>query len=123
MDLQVLDKKASKEYRRVITQIWKANFQLVTPDVHRRNAAEHAIRNFKAHFLAILAGVDSDFPSSLWDTLLTQTELTLNLLHQATLAPDMSPWEYYNGTINYDATPFSPIECFFAIQNKPGTRK
>ena len=48
--LQVLDKKTSKEYHQVITQTWKDTFQLVTLDVHRRNAAERSIRNFKAHF-------------------------------------------------------------------------
>ena len=90
VDLHVLDNEASKEYCLVITQTWKANFQLVPPDVHRPNAAERAIRTFKAHFLAILAGVDSALPSSIWDTLLSQTKLTLNLLCQATLAPDMS---------------------------------
>ena len=90
MDLQVLDNEASKEYRQVITQARKANFQLVPPDVHRHNAAERAIRTFKAHFLAILAGVDRAFPRSLWYTLLNQTELTLNLISQATLAPDIS---------------------------------
>ena len=93
------------------------------PDFHRRNAAESAIRTFKAHFLAILAGIDGAFPSYLWDTLLPQTELALNLLCQATLAPDMSAWEYYNGPVNYNSTPFGPIGCKVAIHNKPGTRK
>ena len=79
------------------------------PDSHRRNAAERSIRNFKADFLAILAGVDSAFPSSLWYMLLPQTKLALNLLRQATLVPNMSAWEYYNGPVKYDATPFSPI--------------
>ena len=109
VDLQVLDNKSSTEYCRAITQTWKAKFQLVPPDVHRCNAAERAIRTFKAHFLEILSGVDRAFPSSLWDTLLPQTELTLDLLHQSTLATDISAWEYYNGPINYDAAPFSPI--------------
>ena len=79
------------------------------PDVHCRNAAEHAIWTFKAHFIAILEGVDRDFTRSLWDTLLPQTELILNLLRQATLTPDISAWEYYNVPINYDATLLSPI--------------
>ena len=95
VDLQVLEKEASAEYRRTITQPWKGKFQLVPPDVHCRNAAEHAIRTFKAHFLASIAGVDRAFPSSLWDTLLPQMELTLKLLRQATLAPEISAWEYY----------------------------
>ena len=93
------------------------------PDVHFRNAAEHAIRTFKAHFLSILAGVNGAFPCSLWDTLLPQTKLTLNLLRQATLAPDMSPWEYYNGPINYDTTPFTPLGCKVVIHNKPRPHK
>ena len=123
MDLQILDNKTSAEYHRAIKQTWKEKFQLVPPDIHRRNAAECAIRTFKAHFLAILAGVNRAFPSSLWDTLLPHTELTLKLLCQATLAPDISAWEYYNGPIKYDATLFSPIGCKFAIHNKPGPCK
>ena len=123
VDLQVLEKEASAEYRRTITQPWKGKFQLVPPDVHCRNAAEHAIRTFKAHFLASIAGVDRAFPSSLWDTLLPQMELTLKLLRQATLAPEISAWEYYKEPINYDATLLSPIGCKVAIHNKPGPRK
>ena len=93
------------------------------PDVHRRNAAERATRTFKAHFLGILAGIERSFPRSLWDTLLPQLELKLNLLLQSTLAPDISAWEYYNGHINYNATSFSRIGCKVAIHNKAGLRK
>ena len=66
------------------------------PDLHRRNAAERAIRTFKAHFLAILAGVAIDFPRHLWDLLLPQTELTLNLLRQSTANPQISACEAFN---------------------------
>ena len=70
VDLQILDNEVSAEYRRVITETWNAKYQLVPPDVHRRNTAERAIRTFKAHFIAILAGVDVTFPAFLWDQLL-----------------------------------------------------
>ena len=80
VDLQILDNEASGEYKRVITEVWKSRYQLVPPDMHRRNAAERAIRTFKAHFLTILAGVAPNFPTYLWDKLLQQAELTLNLL-------------------------------------------
>jgi len=43
------------------------NFQLVTPAVHHRNAAERAIRTFQNHFIAGLCSVDKDFPLHLWD--------------------------------------------------------
>eukprot|EP00804_Cyclotella_cryptica_P025772 CCRYP_002950-RA/>CCRYP_002950-RA protein AED:0.35 eAED:0.35 QI:0/-1/0/1/-1/1/1/0/132 len=87
---QILDNKASKDYRHAITQEWKATYQLVPPNVHSANATKRAIRTFKAHFLSILAGIDPTFPNYLWDKLLPQTELTLNLLCQSTLAPAIS---------------------------------
>ena len=80
VDLQILDNKASKAYKQTITSNWGIKFQLVPPHIHRRNAAERAIRTFKAHFLAILAGVAEDFPKHCWDLLLPQAKLTLNLL-------------------------------------------
>jgi hypothetical protein len=46
---QVLDNEASAEYIRVITEDWKATYQLVPPDIHRCNLAERAIQTFKAH--------------------------------------------------------------------------
>jgi hypothetical protein len=80
VDLQILDNKASAAYKHTITFTWQAKFQLVLPDMHCQNRAEQAIRTFKAHFLSILAGVDSTFPPYLWDLLLPQAELALNLL-------------------------------------------
>ena len=121
VDLQVLDNKASFEYRRTIVDEWNCTFQLVPTDVHRRNIAERAIRTYKAHFLAIIAGIANYFPNFLWDHLLPQTELTLNLLRQSTLAPDMSAWEQFNGLFNFDATPIVPIGRPVIIHNKPGT--
>ena len=82
--LHILDNECSKEFQATIQNKWKVQFQLVPPDMHRRNAAERAIRTFKAHFIVILAGVALDFPRHLWDLLLPQTEMTLNLLRQAT---------------------------------------
>ena len=79
VDIQILDNKASAEYKRSITKKWNTNYQLVPPNTHRRNADERAICTFKAHFLSILAGVAPDSPRSLWDLLLPQTELTLKL--------------------------------------------
>jgi hypothetical protein len=87
VDLQILDNEASSDYKEAITFKWNATFQLVPPDMHRRNWAEHAIGTLKDHFLAILAGVDSAFSPYPWDLLLPQAKLTLNLIQQATLNP------------------------------------
>ena len=122
VDLQILDNKAIAEYKRAIKTKWKANYQLVPPNTHRSNADERAIRTFKAHFLSVLAGVAPDFPRNLRDLLLKQTELTLNLLRQATLDPTRSAWSYFYEPFNYDATPIGPLGCDNISHKKIGTR-
>ena len=62
VDLQILDNECNKEYKATMKEKWGVTYQLVLPDIHRRNAAESAIRMVNAHFLAILAGVAIDFP-------------------------------------------------------------
>ena len=119
---QILDNEASVEYRRTITDKWHCTYQLVPPDMHRRNRAERAIRTFKAHFLAILAGVDPAFPASRWDLLLPHTELTLNLLRQSRLHPTISAAEGLYGKFNFDATPMGPPGSRVIYHAKPGTR-
>ena len=122
IDLQILDNEGSAEYKRAITKKWNANYQLVPPNTHWSNAAERAIRTFKAHFISILAGVAPDPPRSLWNLLLLQTELTLNLLKQATLNPTQSAWSYFHGPFNYYATPIGPFVCDIISHKKTGTR-
>ena len=95
VDLQILDNEVSAAYKQKITTEWDVKLQLVPPDMHRRNAVERAIRTWKAHFLPILAGVAPDFPRHLWDLLIPQAELALNLLRQATLNLHISAWEYF----------------------------
>jgi hypothetical protein len=67
VDLQILDNKASVEYKKAITFKWNTKFQLVPPDMHCQNWAERAICTFKDHFLAILASINSAFPPYLWE--------------------------------------------------------
>ena len=77
--LQCLDNEASRALQEFLTNE-NVDFQLVPPHLHHRNAAERAIRTFKNHFIAGLCSMDRDFPIHLWDRLVPQAELTLNLL-------------------------------------------
>ena len=95
VDLQILDNKVSAAYKQAIIFTWQAKFQLVPPNMHRRNRAEQAIRTFKNPFLSILAGVNAAFPPYLWDLLLPQAELSINLLRQATLNPRILAWDSF----------------------------
>ncbi len=121
--LNIRDNEASADFKRVITESWKAKFQLNPPDMHRRNKAKWIIRHFKNHFLSILAGVDSTFPPCLWDLLLPQAELIVNLLQQETINPKTSAWEYFNGPFDFNKTPLAPVGCRVLIHTKPVTCK
>jgi hypothetical protein len=99
VNLQILDNEASAAYKEAITFKWNAKFQLFPPDMHHCNQAECTICTFKNNFLSILADVDAAFPLYLWDLLLPQAELTLNLLRQATLNLRISAWEFFQGSI------------------------
>jgi hypothetical protein len=62
VDLQILDNKVSSACMEAITFKWNAKFQLVPPNKHHCNQAEHAICIFKDQFLSILAGINGIFP-------------------------------------------------------------
>ena len=123
VDLQVLDNEASVAHKKEITETWGDKFQLVPPNIHQSNAAERAIRTFKAHFLAVLAGVAPDSPRFLWGLLVPQAIIQINFLRQATLNPPISTWEFFNRPFDYDATSFGPLGQKVITHNKPGTRK
>jgi hypothetical protein len=109
----MLDSEASDAFKQYIQQ-QQIQFELVPPGNHRCNQAERAIQTFKAHFIAILAGVDDKFPLSLWCHLLKPTELTSNLLRQLKVAPKISAFAHVHGPHNYMKKPFAPLGC--AIQ-------
>jgi hypothetical protein len=122
VDLQILNNKPSTAYKEAITFKWNTKFKLVPPDMHRRNQAERAIHTFKDHFLAILASVDSAFLPYLWDLLLPQAELTLNILCQAMLNPRISTWEFFQGPFDFNRTPLGPVGCRILIHANVATR-
>ena len=85
----IIDNEVSNAMKTIIRDEYKMNLELVPPVCHRCNAAEVAIRNFKAYFLSVLAGTATSFPPSLWDRLLPQAEVTVNLLRQPNATPNM----------------------------------
>jgi hypothetical protein len=92
------------------------------PHCHRRNAAERAIQTFKEQFVAGLSSVDPTFPLHLWDRLLPQAEITLNLLRTSRLHPQLSVAAYFHGLVDYNKTSFAPPGCKIIAHEKPGKR-
>jgi hypothetical protein len=99
---------------------WNINW---SPHCHRRNAAERAIRTFKEHFVAGISSVDPKFLLNLWDRLLPQAEITLNLLWTSRLHPPLSAAAHFHGLVDYIKTSFSPSGCKIIAHEKPGKRR
>jgi hypothetical protein len=57
----ILDNEVSENMKNCIRNMCKFDMELVPPGCHQRNAVEVAIRNFKAHFLSVLAGIAINF--------------------------------------------------------------
>ena len=102
--LHWLDNEASKALKTFITKE-QTQYQ---PHIHRRNAAERAIRTFKNHFISGLCSVDKNFPLHLWCRLLDQAELTLNMLRTSRINPNLSAHEQLHGIHDFNATPLAP---------------
>jgi hypothetical protein len=87
--LQILDNEASAALKNFFT-VNDIAYQLVPPHCHQRHASKRAIRTFKENFVAGLSLADPAFPLHLWDRLLPQAEITLNLLQTSRLHPQLS---------------------------------
>jgi hypothetical protein len=105
--LQTLDNEASTALKNFFT-INDIAYQLVPPHCYRRNAAERAIVTFNKHYVAGLSSVDPSFPLHLWDRILPQAEITLNLLRTSRLHPQLSAPAHFHCLVDYNKTAFAP---------------
>ena len=118
----VLNKKVLDSTKNTIRNKYNMELEVVPPGCHRQNAAEVAIRNFKAHFLSILDKTDPDFQMQLWDCFLPQAKITLNLLHQANANPKLLVQTYLNCPFDYNKLPLAPMGCKDQIHEKSDNR-
>jgi hypothetical protein len=91
--------------------------------MHRRNIAERVIQTYKGHFIATLAGVSDDFPIHQWHKLVPQIVLTLNLLQQLHVVPNVSAYAYHHGNFNYNCMTLAPMGCAVQFHIKPNRRR
>ncbi len=120
----VLDNEVSENMKNHIRDTCKLDMELVPQGCHRHNAAKVAIGNFKVHFLSILAGVAGNFPPNLWDWLLPQTKIAINLIWQTNVTPNVLAYTNLSGPFDYNNMPLAPMGCeaqVHAKTNKRGT--
>ena len=96
--------------------------ELVSPGTHRRNAVEVTIRNFKAHFLSILAGTAPDFLPSLWYRLPPHAKIKINLLRQSNATPNVPAYAHLSGPFNYNKIKMAPMGISVQVNEKTEKR-
>jgi hypothetical protein len=90
--------------------------------MHRTNPAERAIRTWKNHFLAGIAGLPKSFPIANWCRLTKQCDTTLNMLRPCRQNPLLSAHEALEGSFSFDATPMAPLGTEVLVHMKPNRR-
>jgi hypothetical protein len=100
----------------------KLDMELVPRGCHRRNTAKVAIHNFKAHFLSILVGAANDFPPNLWDWLLPQTKIMINLIQQSEFTPNILAYAHLSGPFDYKKMPLAQMGCEAQVHEKTDKR-
>ena len=118
----ILYNEVSTAIKTIICDEYKMKLELGPSGCHFRNAADVAIRNFKAHFLSVLTGTAEGLPPSLWNRLLPQAEVTINLLRKSNAAPNVSAYAHLSGPFDYNKMPLAPMRCEVQVHEKTDKR-
>ena len=106
----------------IIRDEYNMKLELVPTGCHHRNTAEVSIRKFKAHFLSVLSVTATSFPPNLWDRLLPQAEVTINLLRKSNATPNVSAYAHLSGPFDYNKIPLAPMGCEDQVHEKTDKR-
>jgi hypothetical protein len=97
-------------------------YQLAPPYSHRRHYADRAIRTLKNHSVAVLCSTNKDFPPHLWDRLLQQALLALNLLQSSYIKRELFAQAQLHGAFNCNRTPLATPGTRVLVDEKPTAR-
>ena len=95
----------------------KIKYKLVPSRNHIENHVKRAIQSFKNHFIEGLCSVDKDFNLKLWDRLLQQAIISLNLIIQSRTLPQLSAYTHIYGEFDFNCTPLSSPGTRLVIHN------
>ena len=83
-------------------------WQLTPLNIHRDNADERFIRTWKNHFISFLSRTNPNLPLYLWDRLIDQSNISLNLLRKSRINQNLSAYQELEGILDYNKTPLFP---------------
>ena len=79
-----------------------------TYDIHIRKASDRDIRTWKNNFVSGLNGNDKRLPIHLWDRLLYQAQIPLNMLRLSRLTPKISAHAMIENNLDFKKTSLAP---------------
>ena len=77
---------------------------------------------FKNHFIAGLCTANTHFPLQIWDRLLVQATITLNLIHKSRINPNISAHKQLCGIFNFNLTLFAPPRTIILVHGNSENR-
>ena len=98
-------------------------YELVPKGQHRRNIAEKAIQSWKAHTIGVLSGVSPKCHLSLWDKLLSQIDMQINLLRFSNVAPKVCVCPVLNGAHDFNRHSLARLRIEMQMLEHPDKRK
>ena len=113
-----LDNETSGKLETYLQDDHKLQLEFVPPGTHRALKAERVLQTWKNHFISLLAGTDPQFPLEVYDELIPQGELTLNLLRPSNADPSISAWEYVRGPYDFEKHPIAPAGIKVIVHKK-----
>jgi hypothetical protein len=119
--LMKFDNEASKLLKTYLHQ-QDITFQLVPPYSHRRNSAEIAILSFKDHLITGLCSTYNSSPMHLWDRLLPQAVITLNMLRTSRINPKLSAATHIFGQYDFNRAPMVPPGTIIIAHETPNRK-
>ena len=119
--IYIVDNEASDHLKAALAKKDVA-YQLVLPHCHRSYLSERAIQKFKKHLKAGVVTTDPDFPIAEWDKLITQVEITLNLLRATKVIHRLSVCFYIFRQFEFNVTPMATLGTKVLVHLKPGQR-
>jgi hypothetical protein len=120
--LMKLDNEASKLLKTYLHH-QDITFQVVPPYSHRQNSAERAIRSFQDHLIAGLCSTEKSFPMHLWDRLLPQAFITLNMLRTSRINPKLSAATHIYGQYDFNRALMAPPGTRIISHDTPNRRR
>ena len=110
----MMDNEISPEVKAVLNK-YKVNIEinhkminLATPHNKRANRAERIMNIVKPVIIGAIAGTNRDFPIKLWDKLLPQCEIVMNLLRPSFKDANISCYGAFYGAYDFMKHPMAP---------------